>query len=185
MRGARLSFILLVVSIVSAPVGNPGPAHSVKLLGGRLLGSSEGPHTILRFRPGNGAWQQIVVGGQADVPIEPLTGLELLGETTDGVVVLSAGYASRQGFPSKQCGAGTETVIRVLQLRPKLHQAFSQLVDSCWESIDGGEQRWQADDHTLHLETTRYIADKTMHQEAIYHVAPDGTTVLSDTRQLD
>ena len=185
MRRACLGLILLFVSAVWEAVGAASPVPSVRLHDGRLFGSSKGPHTIFRFRASNGARQRIVVGGQADVPVGPLIGLELLGETTQGVVVLSANYASREGFPEKQCGAGSEIVVRVLQLRPKLHLTFTQLVDSCWASIEGGEQRWQAADHTLHLETTRYTADKTMHQEAIYRVASDGTTALLTIRQLD
>ena len=110
--------------------------------------------------------------GQANVPIGSLTSLPPLGETKEGAVVLSASYASREGFPMKKCGAGSETVVRVLRLWRKLHLTFSQLVDSCWASIEGGEQRWQASDHTLHLETTRTIAETTMHREAIYRVAP-------------
>ncbi len=127
----------------------------------------------------------IEVGGQADVPIGPLTDLELLGETAEGTVVLSTIYASRKGFPDKHCGAGSETAIRVLQLRPRLHQTFSQLVDSCWAAIESEESRWQTRDHTLRLETTRTIADRSIHQEATYRVTPDGTAALLCTRQLD
>jgi hypothetical protein len=182
MKAACLGLLLLVAPAAFV-AGRSVP--SIRVQDGRLLGSSEGPHTILRYRASDGARPQIVVGGQADVPIGPLTGLELLGETTEGVVVLSASYASREGFPMKQCGAGGETVVRVLQLRPRLHQTFSELVDSCWASIESRERRWQAGDHTLHLETTRYTAGEAMHQEAIYRVAPNGTTALLSTRQLD
>jgi hypothetical protein len=185
MRGACLGLMLLAVSAASGSAEAAGFEPSVRLHDGRLYGSSKGTHTALRFQARNRIWQQIVVGGQADVPIGPLTALELLGETTAGVVILSARYASREGFPSKQCGAGSEIVVRVLQLRPKLRLMFSQLVDSCWESIEGGERRWQADDHTLHLETTRSIADKTMHQEVTYRVAIDGTTSLLTMQQLE
>ena len=185
MEGARLGLFLVAVSLAWRPAGAAGPVPSIGLHEGRLFGSSKAARTTLRFRASDGVAQRIVVGGQADVPIGPLTSLELLGETADAVVVISADYASREGFPDKQCGAGSETIVRVLQLRPKLRVTFSQLVDSCWASIEAGEQRWQPSDRTLHLETTHFSADKTLHQEAIYRVAPDGATALLTTRQLD
>jgi hypothetical protein len=73
----------------------------------------------------------------------------LIGRVGDGVLVVSTDYGSRPGNPQGECGAGNETVLRVIALRPRVHQTFEKRVESCWNNIERTSVDWNAAIATL------------------------------------
>ena len=101
----------------------------------------------------NGRVRRLVLSAEEGIYANALDSAALVGAGPGRVLILSTSYGSRPLGPTHMCGAGTETVIRVILLRPDLRQTFSERVESCWTSIEAGRIVWNRSDQTLLLET--------------------------------
>ena len=110
-----------------------------------------------------------------------LMGAQLLGAIDSSVAIITADYSSNPSGGAFQCGAGIETVIRVIALLPRPHQTFAQRVASCWTAIDPGDTSWDAAGRTLTIERTTYEHAPKGNEMVVqdlrttYRVAPTGT----------
>jgi hypothetical protein len=120
---------------------------------------------------------------------------ELIGAASGAFAVISSDYDSNPAGGSYQCGAGTETMIRVIALRPAPHQTFSQLVESCWADVDAGDIDWDEARQRLTIERTAVGSsgsdggtnsqdDAASHTLTIYQVAADGAVTMVSVKQL-
>ncbi|QYE36405.1 hypothetical protein KZX46_11050 [Polymorphobacter sp. PAMC 29334] len=100
-----------------------------------------------------------------------------------GFVIFTTDYASRPNGGRHQCGAGTETMLRVVALRPALHQTFALRTASCWRTIDEGEIGWDDKAGQLAVERTTYDPE-TQHQRVRYRVSNDGNVTILDSTPL-
>jgi hypothetical protein len=116
--------------------------------GGWLHIGQRGAQTVLT---GTLRGRRLSVTLPADDGIYPrsLDSATLIGTVGDGVLVLSTDYGSRPGNPQGQCGAGNETVLRIIALRPRAHQTFEKRVESCWNTIESISVNWNAATATL------------------------------------
>jgi len=142
--------------------------------GGRLHLTQQGVHTVLA---GKVRGRSVRVTLPADDGMSPksLRSARLLGGWPDHVIILSTDYASRPGSPYAECGAGVETVLRIIALEPRIHQSFHKLVASCWRSIEADTIDWDPRAHRL--TTTLSTPDGNISVQ--YEVTPAGavTTV--------
>ena len=167
--------VLLAASAIAEAVETavPGGQISVSQQGARtrLSGRIEGRRFALRLPSDEGIFPR------------SLQGVQLVGGLPGRVVILSVDYASRPGNPMGACGAGTETVLRVLALRPRLRQTFHQRVDSCWRTIEAGGIGWDGPTSTLTIERSVF-SDPVDHSRISYRISPDGAVVTGAVEQL-
>lgn len=152
--------------------------------GGSLTITQRGTATALAYSAG-GRTRRAVLPHDGTTPAGSLNGASLIGAVQGRLLILSTVYASRPGMPNGMCGAGTETIIRVVALDPALRQTFSQRIESCWLTIEPGEVAWDARAHTLRIERTTYSADSVEHTETVYAIGDDGSVQPLRTRRLD
>ena len=115
----------------------------------------------------------------------------LVGAIGRTVAVVLVDYASNPSGGIHQCGAGTETVVRVIALSPRPHQTFAQLVASCWTVIDAGEISWNQATRALTIERTTYAppaatggAATAEHTRTTYSVAASGAIMALRVERL-
>lgn len=119
----------------------------------------------------------------------------LIGAASDAYVVVSSDYESNPAGGTYQCGAGIETVVRVIALQPVPHQTFSRLVASCWLVVDAGDIEWDKEQQRLTIERTTYgspasqgetggLPDGVDHTLTIYQVASDGAVTVVSVKRL-
>ena len=107
----------------------------------------------------------------------------IVGAIRGRVPILLSDHASRPNGGSHMCGAGTETMLRVLALRPAPHQVFHQLVASCWFTIDAGDIAWNGRTRKMTVERTTFdrgVEDRRTR----YRIDPDGAVVTLGVESL-
>ena len=121
----------------------------------------------------------------ADEGIYPhsLGATRIVGAVPGGFVIFVSDHASRPNGGAHQCGAGTETVLRVIALRPTLHQTFALRLESCWQTIEAGEVGWDAAARRLTVERTTFTPDER-HLRTIYAVADNGRVTAVESMPL-
>lgn len=140
--------------------------------GGRLAVAQRGDATVLRFIPAHGPARSLRLPPQDGIYPHSFTGASRIG-TAPGLVVLQTAYASRPGGPTHECGAGEETVLRVVTLRP-LVQRLATTTESCWFNVEPGDVGWDGATRRLSVETTTSHTAGLTHVRTTYAVAPDG-----------
>ena len=173
MKGLAVAMLCLVASARGA---TPRKAVTLPVPGGSVILSQRSAQTSVRWD--SHGMQRIVVL-PADDGIYPgtLSDAEVLGTIGDKVLVLSVTYDSRPNGGAHECGAGTETILRVVSFSGSPRQTFEQLVDSCWLTIEEGDIAWDPAAHTLRVERTAYSDDQA-HTNRIYQVDDKGAVRL-------
>lgn len=173
---ARLTTLALSIALgttwaIGAAAGRP---HSVPVPGGRVTVTQRGTSTVLVYAAG-GRSHRVVLPAEAGIYADALDGASLLGAVPGRVLILSTTYASRPHGPMHMCGAGTETVIRVVALRPTPRQTFTERVESCWTNIESGRIEWDPAAKTLLIEG---YDEAGGHADKRYAVGDDGAVRL-------
>jgi hypothetical protein len=166
--------LCLMTSALHGAVTHKGTTLS--LLGGKVVLSQRGAQTVVRWST-HGVSRIAILPADDGIYPGSLSDAEVLGTVDDRVLVLSVGYGSRPNGGMHQCGAGTETMVRVISFSGKPHQTFEQLVESCWLTIDPGDVAWDPSAHTLSVERTTY-SDEEGHTNRMYRVDGNGAVRL-------
>ncbi len=140
------------ISVAQARVQS-AQAASVAIPGGRVTVAQRGARTVITLRIA-ATVRRLVLPKEDAIYAGAGPTVTLIGALPGQVLILRLDYASNPSGSAYQCGAGTETVLRVLALRPALHQTFSQRIASCWKNIDEGDLGWDARSRTLTVERT-------------------------------
>jgi len=177
-RLITISALLTALTTTWATSAAAGRPHSLSVPGGRLTVTQRGTSTVLAYAARRRS-RRVVLPAEEGVYAEALDGASLLGAVPGRVLILSTTYASRPHGPMHMCGAGTETVIRVVALRPTLRQAFTERVESCWTSIESGRIEWNALARTLLVE--EYGGSVDGRAVKVFAVQDDGTVRLQST----
>jgi hypothetical protein len=150
-------FWALIAALVMATAAS---ANTVRLVvpGGRIYVSQRGAQTVLT---GTLRGRRLSITLPADDGIYPRSfeSATLIGKMGDDVLLLSTDYVSHPGKAMGQCGASSETMLRVIALRPQARQTFKDLVDSCWNNIESIAIGWDATTATLKTEFTTTDGD--------------------------
>lgn len=152
--------------------------HAVSVPDGRITVTQRGTSTVLAYAA-RGRMRRIVLRAELGIYADALDSARLLGDVPGRVAILSTTYASRPHGGSHACGAGMETVIRVVVLRPIFRQALAERVDSCWNTIESGRIAWNPAARTLLIDT--YDGTAIGHTIKTYAVQEDGTVRLQST----
>jgi hypothetical protein len=171
---AMMLLLCLMTTGLQGAVAHKGT--TLPLLGGKVVLSQRGAQTVVRWST-HGVWRTAILPADDGIYPGSLFEAEVLGAVDDRVLVLSVSYASRPNGGMYQCGAGTETMVRVISFSGKPHQTFEQLVESCWLTIDPGNVAWDRSAHTLSVERTTYHGAEE-HTNRIYHVDEAGVVRL-------
>ena len=146
--------VTLLLPAFAAPCRRaPKQPLVVVVPGGRMRLAQLGARTIVSGIVG-GRRFSIALPAEEGIYFRSLYAAQVVGSLPGPVVILSVDYTSRPpGAPTAECGAGVETVLRVIALRPRPHQTFHQLVASCWKDIDDpGEIVWNGATSTMVVE---------------------------------
>ena len=176
LRAPRLARIAVCAVGASLALAATAQGHTkpvlMRLQAGATLGlESRGAATVIVARV-KGRTMRTVLPVEDGIYRGSLEGATLLGAIGGAVAVISVDYASNPSGGRFQCGAGVETMIRVIALSPRPHQTFGQLVASCWAPVDAGDVTWDRTAHLLTIERTTYSR----------HAAPGSGTTVADTR---
>jgi hypothetical protein len=175
IRVVSLSIALMTAMATHAAAGE---VHAMSVPGGRITVSQRGPSTVLSYAA-RGRRRSIVLPAEEGIYAGSLDAASLVGAMPGRVAILSTTYASRPNGGSHACGAGMETVIRIVVLRPVFRQEFTQRIDSCWESIESERVAWDAAARTLLIET--FERAPIGHAVKTFAVHDDGTVRLQST----
>lgn len=138
--------------------------------------TQHGAATVLAYAAGGRSGHAVLPADDNICP-HALYKVSLVGAVPGRVLILSTEYLSRPGSPSHQCGGGVEIVLRVVSLRPVLHQTLAGHVDSCWTSIESRRIEWTASAHTLLIDRDD-PGPAASHTVKTYAVQADGTVRL-------
>ena len=143
LTGALLASAVLLPAAAAAHRFRSEEAPVVVVPGGRVRLDQHGRRTIISGIVKGGGHISLALPADATIPGNSLYAARFVGGVPGRVLILSVDYTSRPpGAPLAECGAGMETVLRVIALRPQPRQTFHQLVASCWKDIDPGEITW-------------------------------------------
>ena len=109
--------------------------------------------------------------------------VQSVGGLPGRVLILSIDYYSRPNGTIYQCGAGIETVVRVIALEPRPHETFHQLVGSCWSDIDPGDVSWDAAASRLVIERD-LMTGSTGHTRTSYRIDAAGNVTPDKMEHL-
>jgi len=98
------------------------------------------------------------------------------------VLILSTDYDSRPGGGARMRGAGTETVLRVITLRPAPRETFRQRTASCWTTVEEGEIAWDAGAGVLSVERWTF-SPEVEHLRTRYRVSADGIVAQQEVER--
>jgi hypothetical protein len=169
---------LLLATVVPCAMAFAGssPTALTIIPNGRLHVTQRGAQTVLSGAM-HGRSFKLTLPAEDGIYPRSLESAELLGAVADDVVILSIDYASRPGNPNAECGAGTETVLRVITMKPTIQQTFHTLVDSCWDSIEVTSVDWDKDARALVAKLSTPAGDVVSR----YAITPDGkVTAVED-----
>ena len=168
----------IAVTTAMATQAVAGQTHAVSVQGGRVTVMQRGVSTVLAYAARDRR-RSIVLPAEEGIYAGSLDSVSLVGAVPGRIAILSTTYASRPNGGSHFCGAGMETVIRIVVLRPVFRQALAERVDSCWNNIESGRMAWDPGPRTLLIET--YDATAVGHAVKTYAVQDDGTVRLLST----
>ncbi len=176
----RLGMVSLLIAITTALATQAvaGQRQPVAVPGGRVTVTQRGVSTVLAYATRDRR-RGIVLPAEEGIYAGSLDGASLVGAVPGRVAILSTTYASRPNGSIHACGAGMETVIRIVVLRPVLRQALAERVDSCWKNIESGRIAWDPAARTLLVET--FDNSSAGHAVKIFAVEGDGTVRLQST----
>ena len=172
-RWAAAVLCLMASSLQSATAHG---AVTLPIPGGKVVLSQRSAQTVVHWNS-HGIQRTAVLPADGGIYPGSLSDAEVLGTIGDRVLVLSVTYDSRPNGGAHQCGAGTETILRVVSFSGSPRQTFEQLVDSCWLTIEEGDVAWDPSAHTLSVERTTYN-DGEAHTNRIYQVDDKGAVRL-------
>lgn len=136
-----------------------------------------GATTVLRFTPVRGPARSLRLPTQDGVDPHSLGQASTVG-SAPGLVILLTSYASRPNGGMHRCGAGEETVLRVVTLHP-LAQRLATTTESCWFDVEPGDIAWDGAGRRLSVETTRSNASGAVHVRTTYAVGADGSVSIA------
>ena len=152
LTSGLLAMALLLPGTAAAHRSAPEGPPVIVVPGGRLRLAQRGAQTIISGVVA-GRRVSLLLPAEEDIAGRTLYAARFVGGLSGRVLILSLDYTSRPpGAPSAECGAGVETVLRIVALRPRLRQTFHQRVVSCWQGIDPGEITWNGATSTLVVE---------------------------------
>jgi hypothetical protein len=177
---SRIRVVALSITLATAMATDVAAEqmHAISVPGGRVTVMQRGPSTVLAYAV-RGRQRSIVLPAEEGIYAGSLDGASLVGVVPGRVAILSTTYASRPNGGSHACGAGMETVIRIVVLRPILRQALAERVDSCWETIESRRIAWDPAARTLLIET--FDGTAVGRGVRIFAVQDDGTVQLQST----
>ena len=173
-----LASLWIALTTVMATQALAGQTHAVSVPGGRITVLQRGLSTVLAHAAG-GHRRSIVLPAEEAIYAGSLDSVSLVGAVPGRIAILSTTYASRPNGRMHACGAGMETVIRIVVLRPVLRQALTERVDSCWKNIESGRIAWDPAARTLLVET--FDNSAAGHAVKTFAVEGDGTVRLQST----
>ena len=174
MKGWAVAVLCLAVSELHGATARKAVALPVP--GGRVVLSQRSAQTVVHWNS-HGIARTAVLPADDGIYPGTLSDAEVLGTIGGNVLVMSVTYDSRPNGGAHQCGAGTETILRVVSFSGSPRQTFEQLVDSCWLTIEEGDVAWDPSAHTLSVERTTY-SDGEAHTNRIYQVDDKGAVRL-------
>lgn len=149
--------------------------------GGSLRVSQAGAATVLAITQG-GRTGRLTLPKDALIVAGSLDATQVVGGIDGRVVIVSTDYLSRPGAPMHQCGAGIETMLRVIVLGRTPRLAFRERTASCWNDIEGSA-RWDPATARLVIERTTSNPEY-VHQRTEYSVTLEGVVTPVQVERL-
>ena len=170
------------LSLLQQPATSPptGAARSLASVGLRL--SQARDRTVVAATRLGGR-RRLVLPPEDGIFADSLGDTQVIGAVPGRVVIFRTDYASRPRGAAHQCGAGTETVLRVVALKPSLRQTFHHLLESCWKTIDDSHVAWNPGSRQLTVELTTYDPDM-QHVRTRYQVTDAGDVIVLSEEPL-
>lgn len=172
----------LLASALLLPIPATARPSELTVPGGSVRVAQRGAHSvvsgIVKGRPFS-----LALPAEEGIFAGSFDGVEFVGALPGRVLILSIDYLSRPEVPMGQCGAGVETVLRVVSLRPQPRQSFHQLVASCWYDIEPGEISWDAATSSLIVER-QVFSKPAEHTRTRYHVNDEGSVIPDKVENL-
>ena len=174
MKGWAVAMLCLMASSLQGATVHGAVRLSVP--GGKIVLSQRSAQTVVHWNS-HGIQRTAVLPADDGIYPGSLFEAKVLGTIGDKVLVLSVTYGSRPNGGMHMCGAGMETIVRVVSFSGRPRQTFEQLVESCWQTIEEGDVAWDPSAHTLSVERTTY-SDGEAHTNRIYQVDDKGAVRL-------
>ena len=186
--GAMSHALIIILSLAcmlwgAAPTPATAAAPALALPGvGTLRVTQRVAATVLSMTR-DGRTVRVVLPKDDGIHPESLDSTKVVGAIPGRVLILLSDHESRPNGGSHMCGAGIETMLRVIALQPVPHQVFHQLVASCWSTIEAGDTTW--DDRTRELTVERTTLDQGVEDRRTrYRIKPDGTVATLGVESL-
>ena len=180
--GALLSALAALVLLSAVSAARAAEALLDVPGGDRLRVTQRGAATVLEIaRPGRRA--RAALPTEEGIFPRSLGRTRLVGAILGRVLILSTDYDSRPDGGARMCGAGTETVLRVIALRPALRETFRQRTASCWTTVEEGEVAWDAGARVLSVERWTF-SPEAEHLRTRYRVGANGTVAQQGVERL-
>ena len=173
----RIAMVSLSIALMTAMATQAvaRQTHAVAVPGERVTVMQRGVSTVVAYAARDRR-RSIVLPAEEGIYAGSLDSVSLVGAVPGRIAILSTTYASRPNGGSHFCGAGMETVVRVVALRPVLRQALAERVDSCWKTIESGRIAWDLGARTLLIET--FDGTEVGHGVKTFVIQDDGTVRL-------
>ena len=170
------------LSLLQQPAMFPGTGAGRSLASvGLRLSQARDQTVVAATRPAG--LRRLVLPPEDGIFADSLGDTQLIGAVPRRVVIFRTDYASRPRGATHQCGAGTETVLRVVALRPSLRQTLHTLLESCWKTIDDSHVAWSPGSRQLTVELTTYDPDMK-HVRTLYQVTDTGDVIALSKERL-
>jgi hypothetical protein len=180
-------FGIALALIAGFLLGGSVPLHAAEptmtIPGGNVRVTQRGVATILAIIQHARATHTVLPADEA-IYAGSLDTTHIIGVIPGQVLTLSSDYASRPNGGRYQCGAGTETVWRVIALRPVPQQTFHQRIASCWQSIDEGDTSWDSRTRQPTVERTTFDASGAHDLRTLYRITPEAFVTQIEVDQL-
>lgn len=170
-----------VAVLLGAGLPSVAAERGVAIHGGRLRASQVGAATVLAITRG-GRTARVTLPEDTLIVAGSLDAMQVVGGIDGRVVIVTTDYLSRPKGPAHQCGAGIETMLRVIVLGRVPRQAYRERIASCWDDIEG-EARWDAAAGRLVVERTTYNPEY-VHQRTVYSLTPEGIVEPAGVERL-
>lgn len=138
--------------------------------------TQSGDRTVLNLHGGHPR-AKLVLPAEEGIYPRSLDATRIVAEEPGRLLIIVSDYASRPNGPTHQCGAGTETVVRVIALLPVAHQTLARRIASCWSTIEDGEVAWNGATGLLTLRWVIYDPEMRSVQVS-YKVSANGEVAL-------
>ena len=173
MLGSHVALALSAAILCGAGTSVHAAAGRLPIPGGSLRVTQRGAATVVTVTL-HGRTMRTVLPADEGIFAGSLDTSRVVGVVADSALILSSDYASRPAGGAHMCGAGTETVLRVIALRHGPRQTFHRRIASCWRTIEAGEVGWDAGTGRLSLERTTFDASGARDLRTVYRIGPEG-----------